>query len=178
MLHLKIKNKLSEENNKITDDLELNKFTNQLIHKITNNLESFSYNVIIASMYETYNFLIKHIEKNINQKNLLENYQKILTVFSPIIPHLTNECLIDVGSNQKLKWPIVNKDYLNNENIDYVIQINGKKRTIINAEMNLKEEEILNIAKNDKLLDKYLNNKSINKVIFVKNRLMNILVNE
>ena len=178
MLHLKIKNKLSEENNKITDDLELNKFTNQLIHKITNNLESFSYNVIIASMYETYNFLIKHIEKNINQKNLLENYQKILTVFSPIIPHLTNECLIDVGSNQKLKWPIINKDYLNNENIDYVIQINGKKRTIINAEMNLKKEEILNIAKNEKLLDKYLNNKSINKVIFVKNRLMNILVNE
>ena len=50
--------------------------------------------------------------------------------------------------------------------------------TIINAEMNLREEEILNIAKNEKLLDKYLNNKSINKVIFVKNRLMNILVNE
>ena len=178
MLHLKIKNKLSEENNKITDDLELNKFTNQLIHKITNNLESFTYNVIIASMYETYNFLIKHIEKNINQKDLLENYKKILTIFSPIVPHLTSECLIDVGSDQKLKWPIVNKDYLNNENIDYVIQINGKKRTIINAEMNLKEEEILNIAKNEKLLDKYLNNKSINKVIFVKNRLMNILVNE
>ena len=178
MLHLKIKNKLSKENNEITDDLELNKFTNQLIHKITNNLESFTYNVIIASMYETYNFLIKHIEKNINQKNLLENYQKILTVFSPIIPHLTNECLIDAGSNQKLKWPIVNKDYLNNENIDYVIQINGKKRTIINAEMNLREEEILNIAKNEKLLDKYLNNKSIKKVIFVKNRLLNILVNE
>ena len=129
-------------------------------------------------MYETYNFLIKHIEKNINQKNLLENYQKILTVFSPIIPHLTNECLVDIGFYQKLKWPIVNEDYLKNENIDYVVQINGKKRTIIKAEMNLKEEEILNIAKNDKLLDKYLNNKSINKVIFVKNRLMNILVNE
>ena len=86
--------------------------------------------------------------------------------------------MIDIGSDQKLKWPIVNKDYLNNENIDYVIQINGKKRTIINAEMNLKEEEILNIAKNEKLLDKYLNNKSIKKVIFVKNRLINILVNE
>jgi len=119
-----------------------------------------------------------YIEKNINPKDLLENYKKILTSFSPIIPHLTSECLIDIGSDQKLKWPIVNKDYLKNENIDYVIQINGKKRTIINAEMNLKEEEILNIAKNEKLLDKYLNNKSIKKVIFVKNRLINILVNE
>jgi leucyl-tRNA synthetase len=129
-------------------------------------------------MYEAYNFLIKHIDQNINPKDLLKNYNKILTAFSPIIPHLTSECLIDIGSDQKLKWPIVNKDYLKNENIDYVIQINGKKRTIINAEINLKEEEIINIAKNEKLLDKYLNNKSIKKVIFVKNRLINILVNE
>ena len=162
----------------IADDLELNKFTNQLIHKITNNLESFSYNVIVASMYEAYNFLIKHIEKNINQKDLLENYKKILTSFSPIIPHLTSECLIDIGCDKKLNWPLINKDYLKNENIDYVVQINGKKRTIINAEINLKEDKILDIAKNEKLLDKYLNNKSIKKVIFVKNRLINILVNE
>jgi len=178
ILHLKIKNKLSKEKNEITNDLELNKFTNQLIHKITNNLESFSYNVIVASMYEAYNFLIKHIEKNINQKDLLENYKKILTSFSPIIPHLTSECLIDIGCDKKLNWPLINKDYLKNENIDYVVQINGKKRTIINAEMNLKKDKILNIAKNEKLLDKYLNNKSIKKVIFVKNRLINILVNE
>ncbi|MDP6626218.1 MAG: class I tRNA ligase family protein, partial [Nitrospinota bacterium] len=139
---------------------------------------SFSYNVIVDSIYEEYNFLIKHIEKNINQKDLLENYKKILTSFSPIIPHLTSECLIDIGCDKKLNWPLINKDYLKNENIDYVVQINGKKRTIINAEMNLKKDKILNIAKNEKLLDKYLNNKSIKKVIFVKNRLINILVNE
>ena len=178
MLHLKIKNKLSNKNNEIQNNLELNRFTNQLIHKITNNLESFSYNVIIASMYETYNFLIKHIEKKINPKDLLENYKKILTTFSPVIPHFTSECLIDIGFDQQLNWQLVNKDYLKNENLDYVIQINGKKRTIINAEMNLNEEKILNIAKNEKLLDKYLNNKSIKKVIFVKNRLLNILINE
>ena len=129
-------------------------------------------------MYETYNFLNKYIEKKINSKDMLDNYKKILTSFSPIIPHLTSECLKDIGNEEELIWPSVNEDYLKNESIDYVIQINGKKRTIINAEMNLKEEEILNIAKNVKLLDKYLNNKTINKVIFVKNRLINILVNE
>ena len=46
------------------------------------------------------------------------------------------------------------------------------------AEKDLKEEKILNIAKNEKLLDKYLFGKSIKKVIFVKNRLINILINE
>ena len=106
MLHIKIKNKISEEKNNTPDNLELNKFTNQLIYKITNNLESFSYNVIIANMYETYNFLIKHIEKDINPKDLLDNYKKILTVFSPIIPHLINECMLDIRFKRKFKLAI------------------------------------------------------------------------
>ena len=178
ILHSKIKIKLSDKNNLVDEDLELNKFTNHLINKITDNLENFSYNVIIANMYETYNFLIKHLEKNINTNNLLENYIRILIIFSPIVPHLTSECLSDIGFKEKLNWPNVNQNYLKNENIDYVIQINGKKRTTVEAVKDLSEENILNIAKNEKLLDKYLKNKSIKKIIFVKNRLINILVNE
>ena len=177
-LHTKIKIKLSIKNNSTEEDLEFNKFTNQLINKITDNLENFSYNVIIANMYETYNFLIKHIEKNINTKDLLDNYTKILISFSPAIPHLASECLLDIGYENKLEWPSVNKEYLKNDYIDYVVQINGRKRIIVKAEKDLKEEKILNIAKNEKLLDKYLFGKSIKKVIFVKNRLINILINE
>ena len=48
ILHSKIKNKISNKNDLIKEDLEFNKFTNQLINKISNNLESFSYNVIIV----------------------------------------------------------------------------------------------------------------------------------
>ena len=102
----------------------------------------------------------------------------IQTIFSPIIPHLTSECLLDIGYEKKLNWPIINKNYLENQNIDYVIQIDGRKRASVKAAKNLIEENILNIAKNEKLLDKYLKNKSIKKIIFVKNRLINILVNE
>ena len=47
-----------------------------MISKITNNLENFNYNVIIANIYETYNFLNKEIEKNIDSNNLKENYKK------------------------------------------------------------------------------------------------------
>jgi len=178
ILHSKIKNKISNKNDLIKEDLEFNKFTNQLINKISNNLESFSYNVIIANMYETYNFLIKHVENEINTKNLLENYGKILTLFSPIIPHFVSECMLDIGFKEKLFWPKINKNYLQDETIDYVIQINGRKRTSVKGNKDLNEENILNIAKNEKLIDKYLKNKSIKKIIFVKNRLINILVNE
>ena len=178
ILHSKIKNKISNKNDLIKEDLEFNKFTNHLINKISNNLESFSYNVIIANMYETYNFLIKHVENEINTKNLLENYGKILTLFSPIIPHFVSECMLDIGFKEKLFWPKINKNYLQDETVDYVIQINGRKRTSVKGNKDLNEENILNIAKNEKLIDKYLKNKSIKKIIFVKNRLINILVNE
>ena len=178
ILHTKIKKRLLNQEKNISIDINLNKFTNQLLNKVTSNLDTFSYNVIIAHMYETYNFLIKHIEKNISPKDLYENYIKILTMFSPIIPHFTSECLVDIGFKEKIVWPEIDKNYLTDENLDYVIQINGRKRTIINAKKDLSEEKILNIAKNDKVLHKYLINKPIKKVIFVKNRLLNILVNE
>ena len=97
----KIKNK-GKESNKGED---LIKFTNQLIHKITQNLEKFHYNVIIANLYEMYNFLIKEIDKPIEKKVLLESYKKILILMNPFIPHFSNECLdsIDAKSNKLAK---------------------------------------------------------------------------
>ena len=60
-LHSEIKNKILNEKTNIDKDLD--RFTNQIIAKITNNLEKFNYNVIIANMYEAYNYLINYIKK-------------------------------------------------------------------------------------------------------------------
>ena len=174
-LHLKIKEILSKkESDKIDEDI--NKFTNQLIYKITQNLESFSYNVIIANMHETYNFLIKHLENNNNSKNLYDCYKKILIIFSPVLPHLTSECLEELKINENIQWPNVDKKYLIEDKIEYVIQINGKKRSLINAMKDIEEKVLLELVENDTLLNKYLKDTKIKKIIFVKNRLMNILV--
>ena len=102
-----------------------------MIEKINgNNLEKFNYNVIIANLYETYNFFNQKLNKsNINKKTLLENYKKFLSIISPIIPHFTSECLSDdLKLNTFQKWPEVDKNLIKNETVEYVIQINGKKR--------------------------------------------------
>jgi leucyl-tRNA synthetase len=173
-LHNKIKDRLSSKSN----DIEIDKFTNQMIVKITNNLENFHYNVIVANMYETYNFLTKKIEEDIDSEKLLINYQKILTIFSPIIPHFTTECLEDLKFNDKISWPKTEKVYLSEDNLDYVIQINGKKRAILNEKRDLNQENLLNEIKSNNITKKYLENKSIKKIIFVKNRLINLLLND
>ena len=59
-----------------------------------------------------------------------------------------------------------------------MVQINGKKRAILKEKRDIDEESLLNKVKSNNMLEKYLKNKSINKVIFVKNRLVNLLVNE
>jgi len=175
VLHQKIKEIIKNDENKIVDH-DLRKFTNQLIHKLNQNINNFSYNVIIANMHETYNFLLKQLNKEINSKDLAECYKKILIIFSPILPHLINECLEEMNFEKNLSWPLIEEKYLENTKIDYVIQINGKKRSLINAEKDLNQELLFELVKKDEILDKYLKNLSVKKIIFVENRLMNILV--
>ncbi|MBD1154031.1 leucine--tRNA ligase [Pelagibacterales bacterium SAG-MED23] len=178
LLHEKIKIKLKNNVESGDEDNELEKFTNQMVNKISLNLENFSYNVIIANMYETYNFLSKEIKKKISNKNLKNNYKIILTLFSPAIPHFTSECFEDLNVEDKIKWPNTDIKFLKEEKIDYVIQINGKKRAILNESRDINQENLLLKIESNKVVEKFLKDKTINKIIFVKNRLINLLLNE
>ena len=177
LLHTEIKRKIKKEAKDILDD-KIEKFTNQTILKITNNLEKFNYNVIIANMYETYNFLMNYIKVNKDIKNLEGNYKKILTCFFPIIPHFTSECLNDLGALENLIWPKYQKSLLEEDMVNIVVQINGRKRALLNVKKDIKETDLLEIVKKDNNAEKYVNNTKINKVIYVQNRLMNILIND
>ena len=75
---------------------ELDKFTNKFIEKITNNLETFSYNVVIANLHEMSSHIKKIISLGYTKKTIEENYSKILTCMLPIIPHFTSECLSEL----------------------------------------------------------------------------------
>ena len=134
--------------------------------------------VIIANIYETYNFLFDLIRKKKNLKNLKENYLKILVCISPIIPHFSSECLSKFADKSAFEWPKYNKKYLNEENVKIVIQINGKKRSLLEVKKEINEGDLLKTVKVDKSLQKYISNKKIKKIIFIKNKLMNILLNE
>ena len=178
VLHNKIKNKIKDNDGKIEESKSLEKFTNQIIKKITTNLENFNYNVIIANIYEIYNFFNKEIERKIENKSLKECYKKILILCTPAIPHFASECLLELGYTDQLKWPNVDTNLIDENNIDYVVQINGKKRLILNESRDLDQNQLMDRIKLNTVSEKYLKNKKIYKIIFVKNRLINLLVNE
>ncbi len=177
VLHCEIKSKILNED-KVKNDTKIEEFTNLTISKITYNLEKFNYNVIIANLYETYNYLASYIKTNKNIKNLKENYKKILICLSPVIPHFSNECLYDLNIKDLVKWPEYDLSFLKNELVNFVIQINGKKRALLKAKKSTKERDLLEIVKKDKIASKYLDSNQINKIIFIPDKLMNILTNE
>jgi len=174
MLNSRILEKINN-GNEVRENETLTKFTNQLIYKVTQNLEKFHYNVIVANLYEMYNFLIKEIEKPIKKEILIENYKKILILMSPFIPHFTSECLDNLGIKQII-WPTVSKEELIEEEINFVVQINGKKRALLKVKRDMDENTILKEIRSNIETTKLLQNQKIQNIIFVSNRLINIIL--
>ena len=163
-------------NHKKDFDTEIDKFTNKFIKKVTENLENFRYNVIVANFHELYSFLVKQMNVQYTRETLIRNYNRILAVMSPVIPHFANEANSLIDKNKKLIWPRYDEKFIVEENVSIVVQINGKKRAVVNVANDIKEEELIGEINKDKYLQKYLKNQNIKKKIFIKNKLINLIV--
>jgi len=164
------------KNHKKNDDEDFKKFTNKYIEKVTKNLENFSYNILIASLHEIYAFLIKALKKKYQKNTLIENYANILITLIPIVPHFANEALELLKFEKEKKWPRFDKKFILDDKIPIIVQINGKKKSLIETKRDITEIEVLNIAIKEPKIEKNLQNKKIKKTIFVKNRLINFII--
>ena len=174
-LHLKIMEEI-EKNHPKDESEEFIKFTNKFIKKISHNLESFSYNKIVANLHEMHFFLVKEINKGYQRKTILENYKKVLITMNPILPHLSNECLEIIKEYNGITWPSYDEKQLEENSSLIVVQINGKKRGVINTNPNVTEKEIMKLIYKDEKISKYLIDSRIKKQIYIKNKLINIIV--
>ena len=107
---------------------------------------------------------------------IIENYKKILTCLIPIIPHFSHEALNALKVESDINWPDYNEELLAESSVMFVIQINGKKRSLIKASKNITEIELMKLAANEYNLKKYLENKQIIRKIFVPGKLINIII--
>ncbi len=174
-LNSKILDEINQNHQKDHDN-EISKFTNKLIKKVTENLENFSYNKIVANLHEMYAFIIKQLEKKYSKKTLISNYQNILILISPVLPHFASECLEKINIKNKIAWPEYDENLIQEDVINIVIQINGKKREIIKSQINTSEEKILKLIMDNDKLKKYLINNSIKKKIYIKDKLINLII--
>ena len=165
-----------KKNNTKDEGNEINIYTNKFIKKITLNLENFNYNIIIANLHEMYSFFFKELDKKYSKTTLLENYKKILITIMPILPHIANECYEKIKNSEKITWPKFDEKLTIDNEVIFVIQINGKKRAIVKTVREISEEKLFKKILQEENILKYITNKEIRKKIFVPNKLMNIII--
>ena len=165
-----------KKNHSKDDDDELKKKTNVFINNVTNNLSSFTYNKIIANIHEIHSSILKLIKKRYSAKTIIDNYKKILICMLPVIPHFSNECIELLKDKSEIEWPKADKQLLIEENINFVVQINGKKRGLIKANRNTSQEDLINLIRKNVEINKYIKNQEFKKKIFVPNKLINIIL--
>ena len=82
----------------------------------------------------------------------------------------------ELNIKEKNKWPKINESFLKRDNFNVVIQINGKKRDLMNFMREMNEKNLLLEINNNKKISKFLENKKIKKSIYIKNKLINLIV--
>jgi len=156
-----------------TLDKEIFVSLNLLIKKVSEDIESMSFNTAISQMM----ILINEIEKLKNVS--LGTYKIILQILAPFAPHVSEELWHQIGEKGSIhlsSWPKWDKDKISTEKVNIVIQINGKVRGNVNVERDSKESEVSSMALNMDEIKKWVNNSEIKKVIFVQNRIINFVV--
>ena len=91
----------------------------------------------------------------------------------PLVPHLAYECTEKI--NKDLYWPEFDSKLLKDENCNIVIQVNGRKRGILQMPMNSEEKSIMNKSKEIDNVLKHIKNTKIIKSIYIKNKLLNFI---
>jgi len=152
----------------------LEKAVNKTIFKVTRNLESFQYNVVIANIHEIYNLMNQHV---INGKTsndaLIRNWKKIIMILMPVVPHLAHEMSEKIGI--KPYWPKYDTRLLEEQDCVIVVQVDGKKRGSFEISVNSKENILLEKAKKIENVSKYIEKNKIIKNIYIKNKLINFI---
>tara|TARA_A100001011_G_scaffold380854_1_gene448668 strand:+ start:3610 stop:6138 length:2529 start_codon:yes stop_codon:yes gene_type:complete len=171
-----IVNKKSSKKDSLDKDFDLK--INSYVNKITKSINNFNLNVVVANVYEIYNLFNDCLEKDISAKCLKFNLIKLMKILIPFTPHMSYECLEMLGEKDIKDWPQVDNSLILKEKIKMAIQINGRTRDIIEIEKDFDQITIENLCKkNNKIKDKILN-KSIDKIIFVKNRIINFIIKQ
>ena len=129
-----------------SEDIILQKAVNKTVYNVTKNLDNFQYNVVIANMHEIYNLLCSHLLNNkTSNKTLKDEWEKITMLLMPLTPHLAHECCEKL--NKKFYWPQYDKNLLKDENCKIVVQVDGRKRGLLEMPINTQEKTIIERAK-------------------------------
>ena len=154
-------------------DPAIERLRHRTIKKVTEDLESLHYNTAIASMMEYLNAL--QAAKSATKAQM----ETLLVLLAPLAPHITEELwqkLGNKGSVHNQKWPNYEEGKIQEKKVRLILQVNGKVRDVVEADTGLAEAEAKDLALKSEKIQKWLGGKRPQKVIFVVDKLVNVVV--
>ena len=157
------------------DDKETLQALNMMIKKISDNLDQMQFNTCVSEFM----IFTNHIQKldSIN----IDTIRSFIIIMNPFMPHLAQELWELIGETNELTyqaWPDYDKDLAISDEIVIPIQINGKRRSEILISANESESEVISKAKSDDKIASYLKNTTIIKEIYIKGKILNIVIKQ
>ena len=156
----------------VQDKKTLQKTLHKTIKKVTEDMERFQFNTAISALMEFTN--------SANKTRIDYESKKIaVKLIAPLAPHLAEELwkTLDQGDSVfNAKWPVYSEELIVEDNVEIVVQINGKVRATFKAPVDIQKEDALARAKDIQKVQKYIKKGSIVKEIFVPGKIVNIVV--
>ena len=163
--------------NKVIDGYKYSEALEKVIHKsikkVQNDLQTMAYNTAISTLMILAN--------NFDELDSItkEDYHLLLTLLNPIAPHITEELNEQIGYKPicESTWPVYDEAKTIDDEKEIGVQVNGKLRASIKISINEDEESIKSKALSEEKIKKYVEGKSIIKIIVIPGRIVNIVVN-
>jgi leucyl-tRNA synthetase len=147
-----------------------------LLKNVTERLESFRMNTIVSSFMEFINEMT-----SMNEAPDKETVETFLIAMAPFAPHFAEELWQRTGHQPSIffqKWPKWDESFTTSDTVTVAVQINGKLRGTITVKAEAPEDLVLETASKDPAITRYLDGKQIRKKVYVKNRILNLVVAE
>ncbi|PIZ94354.1 MAG: hypothetical protein COX81_03935 [Candidatus Magasanikbacteria bacterium CG_4_10_14_0_2_um_filter_37_12] len=154
-------------------DLELDRKLHHTIQKVGDDLSKLGFNTAIAKLMELVNEFYKQ------EKVLLTSYQSLVTLLAPFAPHISEELWSILGHKDSISleaWSAYDEDKLTGDKLSMAVQVNGKVRASIVISIDATDDEVESMALAQPNVVKWLGGQEPKKVIYVKGRILNIVV--
>ena len=156
----------------LDQSFQLEKLLNKTIKKVTEDIEAMRFNTAVSSMM----VLVNEMDKG---EVSMKDYKKFLQILAPFAPHITEELWSVLGEKKSINlsiWPKFDPNLLVDTEVKIAVQVNGKVRGEVVVSIDETEESIKQKSVSDASVAKHINGAEIKKIIYVKNRLINIVI--
>ena len=164
-----------------SEEREIQRLTHRTIARVTDDVERFRFNTMLAALMEFTNALAPIAEgKAVGTPVWQEAMRSLLLLLAPIAPHISEELWFRLGlpySIHQQSWPVWEEALAAEETVTVVVQVNGKVREKLTVPVNVSREAVQDLALNSDRVRRYVHGVSISNVVYVPGRLLNIVTN-